>query len=200
VGRLASAADFEDGALYSDYQRFAFFAWRAEWLVNRFGPTGKWLVAGCGWGFLVDELLKLGVDAWGVDPSPYAKAKATENLSAASAARVLQVDLTTRAQLASARSAAGLTGNQRFDVTVTEDVLPVFSDAEITVGLTELRRVSNAIVHIVTAVPSGDLATRAVGLNWKTMVQWKTLVGNDTVLNAEGFIKLPDGTWRTEVL
>lgn len=207
--RLASKADFEGGALYTNYRRFPMFGWRAAWLTARYGTAGKWLVAGCGWGYLVDELVALGVDAWGIDASSYAVSKAQEagTLAPGVGNRVVLIDATNRSQLASLRSTAGLSGSQRFTVIVTEDILPVLTDSEASAVAAEARRVGTNICHVLTALrPDEDAAAsiaagmRVSGLNWKTLAQWKTLAGVDTVLNAEGFAPNPDGGFYAEVL
>ena len=59
MGRIASIEDFEQGGLYTSYTRYPFFKERATNLKGRI-TTGKVLIVGCGWGYLVDELVKLG--------------------------------------------------------------------------------------------------------------------------------------------
>ena len=185
--RLASASDFESGALYGPpgYRRYPFFAERADLILNLYGAGGKVLVVGCGWGFLVDELLTRGYDAWGLDGSSYAIAKAAEVLPAASAQRVLLADTTNRQQVVAVRAAAGVVGNQRFKLIVTEDVLPVLSDAEVAVAVAECRRVATNVLHIVTPGDPTD-PSKLAGLNWKSIETWASLVAPDTLLNAEG--------------
>lgn len=206
MGRLASAGDFEGGGLYTQYQRYPFFGWRAEWLIQRYGTAGKWLIAGCGWGYLVDELVKLGVDAWGIEAAAYATTKALAEVPNV-ASRIVLADATNRSQIAAARTTAGLTGNQRFSVLVTEDLLPMLSDAEASTAISEARRVATNIVHIVTALRPNEVAADSIAtgqrspvVTWKTMAQWKALAGVDTVLNAEGFLRRDDGTFAAEVL
>lgn len=186
MGRLASSADFEGpSGLYWEpgteqgYRRYEFFARRADLILARHGAGGKVLVVGCGWGFLVDELLARGYDAWGLDGSAYAVAKAAEVLPAASAGRVLLADAMNRSQVAAVRAAAGLSGNQRFKLVVTEDVLPVLTDAEVAIAVAECRRVASNVLHIVT--PLQPDTEQVAGLNWKTGAQWKTLAAPDAV-------------------
>lgn len=201
--RLASSADFEAGGLYGGngwpgYRRYPFFAQRAAVIHQRF-PSGKVLVVGCGWGYLVDELLNLGGDAWGVDASSYAinKGKALSGVNAGTTleglavgmrsdtgSRLVSADATNRQQLASARQTAGLSGSQRFEVVVTEDVLPVLSDAEVSVLVTEVRRLAVTVLHIVSPGDPSD-PSKLAGLNWKSTSQWKQLAAPDLVLDVE---------------
>lgn len=204
--RLASAADFENGGyLYSDYRRYPFFAWRAKWLVDRYGTAGKWLVAGCGWGFLVDELVTLGVDAYGVDAAAYCQAKAVLNLPAKVAPRVILADVTSRTALTAAKTAAGLTGSNKFAVTVTEDLLPMLTATETSSALTELRRISTLVTHIVSALAPTELTPDVVrstnlGITWRTLAAWKLIVGNDLVVNTDGMTPNADSSIRAVVL
>lgn len=183
--RLASAADFEGGGLYTQYHRYPFFAERAAELSRRF-QNGKILIAGCGWGYLVEDALAAGFDAWGCDASAYAVAKSQEVLAAPARSRIIQADITVRSQLTTLRSTAGLTGAQRFRAVVTEDVLPVLTDAEITAALIELRRIAiaGAVLHIVTPGDPADPAKFAP-LNWKPIETWRALCAPDLVLDAE---------------
>ena len=48
------------------YRRYPFFADRVAQLKQRFAPNGQaLLIAGCGFGYLVDECVTAGYDAWG---------------------------------------------------------------------------------------------------------------------------------------
>lgn len=56
-----------------------FFRYIAKRIVEDFNPNTI-IDFGCAYGYLVHELRKLGVDAWGVDISSYAISKASENV------------------------------------------------------------------------------------------------------------------------
>lgn len=45
---------------------------KAGFLVGLYGTEGKWLEAGCSFGWVEEQLLNLGVDAYGFDISKYA--------------------------------------------------------------------------------------------------------------------------------
>lgn len=189
---LGSAALFEDPTgLYwtpaegTGYTRYAFFGMRLDSLKQRFAPNGqKLLVAGCGWGFLVDELLTAGYDAWGCDASAYCVGKAPQVLPAASAARVRQADVLVAAQLDAMARAAGLRGNPpRWDLLVTEDLLEMLTDAEIPTALALLRARCRAnLGHIVTPFDPWEGANCDPRVNWKTYDQWRAIVSPPDVL------------------
>jgi hypothetical protein len=181
VALLADASRFEQGGWYSQYRNYPFFAVRAAW-IHATVPTGKLLIAGCGWGFLVDELVKLGRDAWGIDASAYCSGKAVV------LGRVLQRSALVRADVNAAKSAAGIAANGRFAAGVTEDLLPCLSVPEITSALGELRRACTTLLHIVTpgdgtAQPPG----RVPEMTWRNHQEWKDFptIGTELVYNAE---------------
>ncbi len=199
MSHLATAYDFEGqgvDSLYSAvggvaYREYPFFAVRASQIRGRFSNlSAKILVAGCGYGYLVKHLVDLGyTDVWGCDASAYAIQKAQDVLPANLSARIIQADITNRNSLNALRTAAGLPGNQRFAAVITEDVLPVLdNDAEAQLALTELRRVSSAMAHVITccgvwpmvdggAVWVDDNGTkRTKSLLWKTSAQWRALI------------------------
>lgn len=181
--RLASAEDFRDGALYSNYRRYPFFAERAAMIRRRVSPSASVLIAGCGYGYLVDELRKIGVRAWGCDLSPWAVGQASQVIPA-TATFVLLGDVTDTNSLNTVRAAAGLPGNQDFALVVTEDVLPMLTDAEIAAALEAVRTVGSAVLHIVTPGDPTD-TTRASGVTWKPIAAWRALCAPDPVMDAE---------------
>lgn len=172
--------------MYSDYRRYPFFAQDADFITARYPSKGLVLVAGCGYGYLVDELATRGWDAWGCDPSPWAQ---SQRISA----RIQAVDITDRTALGTLQTLAG----SRFDLIVTEEVLSAMSDAEVPAALTELRRIARPpareLFHIVTSAPELASGPRAdfrrddLGLNWKTHADWVTAVGgSEPVMDREG--------------
>lgn len=184
MSRLASVQDFEQGGLYfPPYQRFPFFGTRADTLRGRF-QTVKILIAGCGWGYTVDELVQRGADAWGVDASSYAIDRSVVP------ARTRLGDCSVKADMDAIRTVAGLRGNKFFDVIVTEDLLTCCeSEAEVQTMMTTLRASGTLLVHIlsVTDGTPRDLADYcAPGLLWRTPDQWRTIVGGDLLLDPMG--------------
>lgn len=175
---LASAADFEQGGLYEPpYSRFPFFQTRLDELKQRFAPTGqKLLIVGCGYGYLVDDAVTAGYDAWGVDASAYAINKG-KTLLPAIANRLIVADALVGAQLDAAATTAGLKRNVKWPLLVTEDVLTVMSDAEVQTCLTNTRaRCSTNLLHFV--IP-GDPQTEPScdpRINWKTIDAWRAVL------------------------
>lgn len=187
---IATQADYEGGegvAWYFDpakavgeldYRDGPHFNSRVGFLQGRVS-SGKILIAGCGYGYLVKRFVALGLDAWGCDASDWCVTQG----SSVAPGRIVKADITNRTQLASVLTAAGLRSNQRFAAIVTEDVLTCLTDAEITAALTELRRISSVLFHIVTAVEVE--AQRNPAFNWKTPLEWKQVVGTELIMGLE---------------
>lgn len=193
---MATVTRFEQGAWYSGYTRYPFFADRAAWVSAQTPSPNKIGVAGCGWGFLVDELVNLEREAYGFDAASYATAKAGIAVSPQIAQRVVTANALTRSQMTSFRTTTvKMTGATLIPLVVTEDMLPCLTNAEVTTALAELRRISSKLCHIVTCarpaepgstiILAGDLTSRLSELNWKTHASWKTLVGADLVMDSE---------------
>lgn len=187
--RLATPEDFEQGGLYANppYRRYDYFISRAAEIKGRFAG-GKVLIAGCGWGYTVDELVKLGIDAWGCDASQYAVDKAKAVLPAASAGRVLLADVTVASQLDAVRVAAGLKGKTTFTAVVDEDMFTALTDAEIATAAPNLRATGNVVLHLLTCTKPEipwDMDRRDPSLNWKSLPEWQALLAPDVVLDVE---------------
>lgn len=174
--RLASAADFIDGPMYSEYRHFECHAERAELLTELY-PVGSVLVVGCAWGFVVQELLDRGWDAWGIDASEWAVSMAYVSIDAP--ARVLFGNATDPADMDAACARAGV---ERFDLAVTDDILPALTDAEIQRGVTQCRRVARNVLHCVTPKPASETTLE---LNWKPIGVWRELLAPDLVRDEE---------------
>lgn len=63
------------GSNYQGYEDWPFFKERAEWLVKTYKPTSVFEI-GTAKGFMLDYLQEMGVDAWGVEVSSYARNEA----------------------------------------------------------------------------------------------------------------------------
>lgn len=183
--RLASAVDFEQGGLYDPpYQDYSFLREHASLIQGRFANNPV-LIVGVGYGYTIQHCLDLGLtNVWGCEASDYALAKATEVLSPAARARIVKADVTANKGLDAARSMAGIKGNGKFAAVVTEDMLGCLTDAEIPSALTECRRVSQVVLHIVMPLnPDGNPDPT---LNWKTSQDWKTTVSPDFLVDTWG--------------
>ena len=196
---LATASDFEpanptQGATALYYQpadgsgydpTWPMFTARINALKGRTAPNNQKLaIWGCGWGSLVNLAVEAGYDAYGFDASSYAitKAKATFPVIAT---RLFVRDALKSADVTASKSDAGIHGQSKFAVLVTEDVLPCMSDQEITLTLPLLRGVCSAnLLHMVTPL---DPWAQQNGLNdprinWKTDAQWKALLSPPDVV------------------
>ncbi len=160
------------------YRDNSMFLDRAGMIKGRWA-TGKILIAGCGYGYTVKHLLNLGADAYGCDASAYA----VQQAATVAPNRVVQANVLDRTQMTSVLTFAGLRSNQRFTGLVAEDMWSYFTDTEVALALLELRRLSNAVLHIVTAVESET--ERNPALNWKTLEVWKVLLALDPVMGSE---------------
>ena len=163
--------------LYTQYGPHPRFAERARLIRERYPDARTVLVVGCARGYLIEALLELGLDAWGCDIEP-------ESVPEAVADRVIQAGATEPDELDAVRRAAGLKGSRKFDLAVTEDVLPCLDDPGARRLLEAVRAVAKGRLHIVTPGDPTDPA-KLPGLNWKPIETWRTLVGGETVLDAE---------------
>jgi hypothetical protein len=186
VTLLASPALFAspDGLYWnpadgSSYRRYPFFADRVDALKQRFAPNGQaLLIAGCAFGYLVDQARQAGYNAWGCDGSAWA-------VSQAVVSQVQQADVLVPAQLDAVANAAGLRGNPpRWDLLVTEDLLTCLTDAEIPTALANLRARCRAnLAHLVT--PLDPATTQDPRITWKSYADWKAIVSPPDVLLGE---------------
>jgi SAM-dependent methyltransferase len=229
------------GGWYTDPHRYAFYQERIANLRGRVAPPGRVLVAGCGFGYLVDESRIGGYDAWGVDLSSFAinggsytyptlvtdpmypdrdpsLAGTTVQFQGAIARN--PSTLADRFRVGDCRSTAAMATlrqqtlggptSRRFDIIVSEDLLAAQeTDAEVVQCLTALRGIlanNGTIVHIVTCITPDneggywewDEGTQDVVFKpyrtpdslWKTLEQWKALVGTDTVIRSQDFATL----------
>jgi SAM-dependent methyltransferase len=189
VSLLATAADFEqEGGLYwPPYSRFPFFQTRVDELKQRYAPAGqRLLVVGCGYGYLVDDCVAAGYDAYGIDASAYAIGKG-QTLLPGIASRLTVADALDAAALDQAAKGWGLKGGTpKWTLLITEDCLPCMTDTEVQTALTNLRaRCTTNLAHVVTC---GDPAVDKVDprINWKSVDGWRTvLCPPDVVADSE---------------
>lgn len=169
---LASAIDFEQ-VLYSGYERYPYFGERAAALVKSYGPK-RFLVVGAGFGFLLDELDALGATAHGVELSEYA-IRRCHALVPAVYSRMHKID---------ARDSSAMRRLGRFDVVVTEDILPTCSLEEVPYVLEASRSVGGVVVHIVTAkVDESKCDPRILNL---PLERWLAICYPDRVIDQFG--------------
>ena len=190
-----------NGSWYANppYQRFQFHGTRATVANNRFAQIkgSKILVAGCGFGYLVDELIRQGfANTYGCD-IPWAIEQGRLELPHI-ANRLIVADVTIRSQLNALKTAAGLTTRQSFALAITEDLLPAADNvAEAQTMLTELRRISSSLFHIITMMQPGEVKNpdgsvsanggikRDADMLWLTAQEWRSVIGAEAILDNE---------------
>lgn len=169
---------------YISYSRNFFetndmFKERAVKLVNAISlPTGsKVLVVGCALGYLMDELVKLGMECHGIDNSQYIKSiKHKEKVNQT----IDDVSIISHNFMTEMTREVGVT---QFDCVITEDVLPshdswitIFNNCE---AVLKPNLNKNRIVHIVEV-------NAGAGFTSKTLAQWEALKPEHTWLDQNG--------------
>lgn len=185
-----------NGYIDSQYRRYGFFADRGITFNNSWNSLKNetLLVAGCGWGFLVQELMQEHgfTDVWGCDASDYAvNTAAPANLPSQYASRILLGSILSDTDIKAVANTAGIQGgNPKFKAILTEDVLPCLTDAEIPIALSVLRGRSRSLAHIITPRMQGstlqpDGSTTYPGgmqvpeLTWLTHEEWIAHIGSN---------------------
>jgi SAM-dependent methyltransferase len=153
--RLASFSDFHDGPIYTRYRHHDGYRKRA--LLFRHFPEPI-LVVGCGFGFLVQELIELGQQAWGIDASPYA----------------IDNRVTDHAQQADILDPSTWTLGD-FATVITEDLLPCLTDNETLTAARNCQLLAPIVVHLVTE------QGQAIELNFHSTAEWMRLTNQLTV-------------------
>lgn len=183
------------GIVDDNYRRYSFFANRGIEFNNRWNgfKNNTVLIAGCGFGFLIEELMEVHgfTDVWGCDASDYAvNTAAPRDLLPQYADRIQLGDITDDASIIDVANAAGLKGgNPRFRAVLTEDVLPCMdNEAEAQQALSVLRGRSQSMAHIITpkmaggerqpdgrvTYPGGEQIPE---LLWLAQQEWLALIG-----------------------
>lgn len=157
--RLASYEDFNNGPIYTEYRHHEGYAKRAKLFEPFPDPI---LVVGCGFGFLVEEFLRLGKCAWGIDASDYCiENRTNENVWQASILDYTDVPLLL-AQLGA------------FETVITEDLLPYLSDDEALIASRHCDLLGHFVIHMVTEQGTVDL-------NYHSTGYWQALTGQLTI-------------------
>lgn len=137
---------------YSDYRHHEGYAKRARLLQSLPDPI---VVVGCGFGFLVVELQRLGKLAHGIDASDYCyQNRVTDNL--------------TRHDI--------LTGPPRLHAAtvITEDLLPWLTDAEAVTCAKNCAQLSPLVLHLVTEQGQADYNYHSTGY-WMSLTNQLTI-------------------------
>lgn len=151
--RLANEQDFF-GSIYTNYRHHEGYAKRAR--LFRFFPEPI-LVVGCGFGFLVEELLNLKKEAWGIDASPYAIENRVNKW--VQYGNILDLNECVRGP---------------FGTVILEDVDPYLSDEEALIAAKNSQALSPIVIHMVTERGEADL-------NYHATEYWMNLTGQLTI-------------------
>jgi SAM-dependent methyltransferase len=217
MARIATRLDFEPAnatelrkAMYGNkragYREYPFFEERLTALNTRFSPSGQdVLVAGCAYGYLVNKMVDAGYEAYGLDASAWVIGRALEvnphlfsvaDGGTGDVTRLAVADALVEAEVDTFRTdVMGITGQKKIDITITEDMMSMLTDAEIPVALAALRSQTQAnLLHIITPndmpgteyprdfMQAGDLHPGQDPINWKSSSEWFALVSPPDVL------------------
>jgi len=170
------STSLKHNAGYSEYVRWNRFDgvgstgeyWRdqAASLDGRNQIVGKKVLEiGCAKGFVVEELRDLGIDAWGLDVSPYAIGEATSTL---------QPFLHT----GDARTYLANFARNEFDLVLSMRFLECISEADMPDLVDEMNRISWYQYHTIDTVPPPNYYT-VQPMSWWSDLKWKK---NRTIL------------------
>ena len=174
----AAALYYEpDQPLGSGYRQYDFFQQRIDQLKGRVAPNNQKLaIWGCAFGYLVELAVNAGYDAYGFDASAYAINRGKQVMPAAIASRLFLRDATVAADVTASRNDAGLKGNTRFALLVTEDMFTCLTDAEVQTALPLLRGACSAnLGHMLTVLERTGTGNDP-RINWKSIAAWKALL------------------------
>jgi hypothetical protein len=156
------------------------FRQRAAWLAARFPNTARIGIAGAGCGLTGYYLYtEHGIDPFMCDTQWAANIGA--GIIPGGTSRIRALDMTISNQANQFRQMAN-SGQARQWPVFTEDLLPAAdSEAEVATMLTNIRTTSQfPLVHLVTPLMPDTEQTS--DMLWRTMAQWRTLVGPSDVL------------------
>lgn len=128
------------------------------------------VLIGAAFGWVAEDWIDAGCNVTAVDTSPWIHARKTIEARIP----ILNADCTTAVGRAAIVAAAGAT----IDWIISEDVMPVLSDAACIQLATSMRLLSINVAHWVSCVT----ASTDRELNRKTLAQWKALVPLDRVV------------------
>lgn len=135
----------------------------------------KIVLVGAGYGWVAAEWAAQG---WGpiiaIDTSTYIQARKAQNATV----EVYNYDINTNKGRNDVKAALGVTGNNKVDWGITEDVLPMLSDAECSQLSTFAHNICTNVAHWTSVADPGNFAP----LNWKTLAAWKALLPSDYVI------------------
>ena len=155
---------------------------RAAWLVQQYPSTNTRLgIAGTGFALTQYWLfVDHNRQSWGFDVA-WAVAKAGNILDAWSSF-VQALDVLNSTQMGTTFRRMGMTGNAKYPVIFTEDLLPAMSnDAEVATARTNLLLAGVSLVHLIT--PRDDTVAQGSDMLWHTFPEWRALLNTDRIVN-----------------
>lgn len=147
--------------------------------------TARILIAGCGFGFLIEAFHRRGYpNVWGIDSSSDIAAR--RGTEAVGSVLWVEDDIRGGGQVRNAlRQMSGAQGNQDFDWVISEFVLESYSDAELPALYSAAEFVcdgpNSQIVHMVDEPPF----TPAGVFNEKTLAEWKATEPSHSFLSRD---------------
>lgn len=157
--RIASAADFYDGPIYT-YYPLPDLIYDKRARLFRFYPEPI-LVVGCGFGGLVRAFRGLNKQAWGIDASQWA----IENRDKRVEKRVFNFDIL---------DLSNWTLGQ-METVITEDLFPHLTDDEVLIAARHCQVLAPFVVNMVTEHGQDK------GLNYRLTGYWMSLTGQPTI-------------------
>jgi len=156
--RLASAADFFNGPIYTRYPLpDEVYDRRAKPFYFYHDPI---LVVGCGFGGLVRALRDLGKQVWGIDASQWA----IDNRDSRVENRVFNFDI-----LDLSNWTMGEMGT-----VITEDLLPHLNNDEAMLAARNCQALAPIVIHMVTEQGQADL-------NYHSCAEWMRMTNQPTI-------------------
>lgn len=159
----------------------------------------KFLVAGCGFGFMLPKMVELGAtfaNVWGCDTSPYIHANKATQAPAGYASRILNIDIL--AGPTAFRNDIG--GNGKVAWVISEYVLTSLqTDQEIEnfrVACTNMQSGgTGGVIHLFASEhPKSD---RSFGMNWQPREYWSARMPDQWLYDVRGGVWNPQqGAWQ----
>lgn len=150
--------------------------WRLAKALN-LQPGQSIVIMGAGFGWVAEDWVAGGLGQIScVDNSAYIHSNKNEH----AVVPLHNENGQTQASRARIRQTLNLQGQVRADWCISEDVLPVLSDAEASQFIASMRLIGATAAHWVSI--SVNPANSDPRLNWKTLEQWKAIVAPDLVV------------------
>lgn len=125
----------------------------------------KILIVGCAYSKLVKALIDLGGDAYGLDISAWAFSQSIVPT------KHLVGDARLDADFVRAKTLAGITGNKKFDVIFSEDLLCCLTDAEVITFCALANKYGSLVIHFISAFPH-----LSQWYNYHTIAEYKAML------------------------